>query len=126
MNKARVIRTSASGFDVRGWWESVDYATVLRPEDTAEFIVVFQEVHSPMPMHVHPNFDEVYIIHSGLGSVVLDGESHEVGPCDVVWIPRGTRHAALPASSSFQMWAVGRAPAEGEEIMALRVGEGET
>lgn len=44
------------------------------------------------PDHAHPNSDEIFFIISGKGRAVVDGISHDVGPGDVVWIPRGIRH----------------------------------
>ena len=42
--------------------------------------------------HYHPNTEEIYFILAGLGSMVIDGETRQVGPGDAIAIPPGAVH----------------------------------
>ena len=43
--------------------------------------------------HYHPNAENVYIVLSGTGRFVADGEEHILEKDDVVFIPPHTRHS---------------------------------
>lgn len=45
------------------------------------------------PYHYHAHSENVYIILSGRGRVILDGATYEVKKDDVVFIPPNTRHS---------------------------------
>lgn len=45
------------------------------------------------PLHVHHEEDELWVVVEGGISVHVDGETHEVGPGDVAFGPRGVPHA---------------------------------
>jgi quercetin dioxygenase-like cupin family protein len=55
-----------------------------------------------VPKHYHNSADEIQYIISGKGVFWLGDEKREVGPGDLIVIPKGTAHAArsLPAASS--------------------------
>ena len=42
--------------------------------------------------HYHPNTEEIYFILAGSGSMVIDGETRQVGPGDAIAIPPGAVH----------------------------------
>ena len=42
--------------------------------------------------HYHPNTEEIYFILEGSGSMVIDGETRQVGPGDAIAIPPGAIH----------------------------------
>lgn len=42
--------------------------------------------------HYHPNSEEIYYILAGSGSMVIDGETRQVGPGDAIAIPPGAVH----------------------------------
>jgi mannose-6-phosphate isomerase-like protein (cupin superfamily) len=52
-------------------------------------------VEGSTPHHAHPHSDEIFFVISGSGRAVIGDESHEVGPGDAIWIPRGVRHQIL-------------------------------
>ena len=45
-------------------------------------------------IHSHPNAEEVVIVQSGHGRHLVGDTWHNIGPGDVVFIPRNTAHAA--------------------------------
>ncbi|MBI3078156.1 MAG: cupin domain-containing protein [Deltaproteobacteria bacterium] len=47
----------------------------------------------PGPYHFHSNVEDVYIILQGRPRLLLDGEVHDLGPEDVVFIPPGVPHS---------------------------------
>jgi mannose-6-phosphate isomerase-like protein (cupin superfamily) len=48
---------------------------------------------SQQPLHSHAESEQVYVIVSGRGMMLVDGESREVGPGDTILIPPGSQHA---------------------------------
>ena len=42
--------------------------------------------------HFHTEAEEVYVVTSGQGGIRVDGETHTIGPGDVVVITPGERH----------------------------------
>ena len=49
------------------------------------------------PLHLHPSQDEHFTVVSGRLRAVVDGVERDLGPGDVLEVPRGTSH---------QMWSV--------------------
>ncbi len=49
--------------------------------------------------HRHPHSEEVIFVRRGRGMVYIDGELHEIGPGDTIYIPRGAAHATIPAAA---------------------------
>ena len=56
----------------------------------------------------HPGQEELYYIFAGRGSVVVDGEAHEIAAGDVVFIPDGATHYVKsdPTESLGLFWAI--------------------
>ena len=50
------------------------------------------------PLHLHPSQDEHFTVLAGRLHAVVGGDERELGPGDVLDVPRGTSH---------QMWSVG-------------------
>jgi mannose-6-phosphate isomerase-like protein (cupin superfamily) len=48
---------------------------------------------SQQPLHSHAESEQVYVIISGRGTMLVDEESREVGPGDTILIPPGAQHA---------------------------------
>lgn len=46
-----------------------------------------------VPEHVHDDAEQVYLVSSGSGIVILDGEEFEIQQGMAVIIPRGSRHS---------------------------------
>ena len=40
----------------------------------------------------HPDWDQIYLVFKGSGTVLVAGEEHRVGPGHVVRVPRNTAH----------------------------------
>jgi mannose-6-phosphate isomerase-like protein (cupin superfamily) len=60
--------------------------------------------------------DEVYVILSGVGRFVSDGEECEFGPGDALFVPAGVEHRFLDFSEETAMWVVFYGPPGGESI----------
>jgi mannose-6-phosphate isomerase-like protein (cupin superfamily) len=59
---------------------------------------------SSVGVHTHADDEEIYVIISGRGWMVLDGETFEVGPGDVIRnVPRGTHGLANAGSEILTM-----------------------
>ena len=58
------------------------------------------DVGGSTPDHAHQHSDEIFFVISGVGRIVVDGRSQDVGPGDAIWIPRGARHQLLNTGSS--------------------------
>lgn len=50
--------------------------------------------------HRHPLTEEIVYVEAGRGAVWIDGETHRVGPGDVVHIPTASAHATIPDDDS--------------------------
>jgi mannose-6-phosphate isomerase-like protein (cupin superfamily) len=72
-------------------WEGGDFRTLLPPELGGALAVYLLTVTRSAP-HVHETEDQVYIVQSGRGLMEVDGERCEIGPGQLVFIPRGRRH----------------------------------
>jgi quercetin dioxygenase-like cupin family protein len=48
---------------------------------------------SQQPLHSHAESEQAYVIVRGRGTMLVEGESREVGPGDTILIPPGARHA---------------------------------
>jgi mannose-6-phosphate isomerase-like protein (cupin superfamily) len=58
--------------------------------------------------------DEVYIVHSGTGTIVKGGETRQFGPGDVIIVEAGAAHHFSFFSDDFVAWAVFWGPEGGE------------
>jgi len=47
------------------------------------------------PPHKHPDKDQVFYIHDGVGDVILGGERNSVKPGDLVYVPSGLLHQTI-------------------------------
>ncbi len=68
-----------------------DFRTLLPPEVGGSLAIYLLSV-TRSESHVHEQEDQVYIVQRGQGIVEVDGERREVGPGDLVYIPRGAWH----------------------------------
>ncbi|HEX8386589.1 MAG TPA: cupin domain-containing protein [Rubricoccaceae bacterium] len=65
--------------------------------------------------HLMPHArDGVYVVISGSGTFVSDGEPQPVGPGEVVFVAAGTAHHFVDVSDDFATWALFHGPAGGE------------
>lgn len=67
----------------------------LTPDAAADMgqIVLVEGPGYRTPVHVHHETDESFYVLSGRLTLHIDGQVHELGPGDYVFIPRGTPHA---------------------------------
>ena len=68
-----------------------EFRTLLHPEVGGALGIYLLTITRSEP-HAHEKEDQVYIIQSGRGTIEIDGERRDVGPGDLVYIPRGARH----------------------------------
>jgi mannose-6-phosphate isomerase-like protein (cupin superfamily) len=70
----------AGGVDLRGDWESFEYARLQPGGSIGE--------------HVHDRTEEIYYVTEGRALMHMDDAVHEIGPGDLVLTPIGGRHSA--------------------------------
>ena len=58
--------------------------------------------------------DEIYIVHTGSGVFVLDGERIDFSPGDALFVPAGTDHSFIAFSKDFGAWVIFWGPPGGE------------
>jgi len=58
--------------------------------------------------------DEIYIVHSGTGTFVLDDQRISYGPGDALFVPAGAAHRFVDFSNDFSAWVVFYGPTGGE------------
>jgi mannose-6-phosphate isomerase-like protein (cupin superfamily) len=66
------------------------------------------------PQHPHQR-DELYIIHSGSGELVIAGERNAFSPGDVFFVGAGVEHRFEQFSPDFAAWVVFWGPPGGEK-----------
>lgn len=71
----------------------------LELKDIAENIAAIYDTSLPsgerIPLHLHPDLEELYYILSGYGNIRIAEEEHEVSRGDVVYIPQYARHTLV-------------------------------
>jgi len=69
-------------------------------------------------LHAHPDSDEILYFVSGEGEQTVDGDTRDVGPGDMVYIPAGVEHGTINTGwDTLQLLAV-YAPPGPEEVLA--------
>ena len=58
--------------------------------------------------------DEIYIVHTGSGVFLLDGERLEFAPGDALFVPAGAAHRFIEFTDDFATWVVFWGPQGGE------------
>ncbi len=64
--------------------------------------------------------DELYIIVSGAGEFVSDGQPYSFAPGDVLFVPAGVEHRFTTFSADFVAWVIFYGPVGGEQPSATR------
>ncbi|MFI1681273.1 cupin domain-containing protein [Streptomyces sp. NPDC020607] len=82
----------ASGADLHGGWEAVEWACVPPGGVSGE--------------HLHTRTEEVYFILSGTGEIYLDGTAHPIAPGSMVLTGLGTVHGLRNTGDSDLAWLV--------------------
>lgn len=60
--------------------------------------------------------DELYVIISGTGTFLNDGDRRPFGPGDVLFVPAGVEHRFEEFSEDFQTWVIFYGPDGGEAV----------
>lgn len=99
-------------------WNRMEVQFLSTEQTTgSEFSVVGRTVFPPggasHEMHVHENAEEIMVVLSGIGKAISGDEEMEVGPGDVIFVPKGDRHFVVNTSETETMemiWVYGGAP----------------
>lgn len=86
------------------------FATVLR-HGSMSVELYAPRGHDPQTPHKQ---DELYVVISGSGAFVNDGERQQFGPGDVLFVPAGVEHRFENFSHDFQTWVIFYGPEGGE------------
>jgi mannose-6-phosphate isomerase-like protein (cupin superfamily) len=76
-------------------WEGLPFRTLLRRDVGGRLEVYELHVTHANP-HAHEGYDQVYVVKSGRGRMRIDGETSEIAPGWLVFIPRGSVHSLEP------------------------------
>ncbi len=87
------------------------FATVLR-HGSMSVELYAPRGHDPQTPHTQ---DELYVVISGSGAFVLDGERQQFGPGDVLFVQAGVEHRFERFSDDFQTWVIFYGPEGGEQ-----------
>lgn len=74
------------------------------------------ELYAPIgtdPQTPHSQ-DELYFVHSGTATLLVEGTTHACGPGTVMFVPAGVEHRFASFSDDFTVWAVFWGPEGGE------------
>jgi mannose-6-phosphate isomerase-like protein (cupin superfamily) len=91
----------------------VSYLTLAPGQHgSANFAVTWVECApgSQQPLHSHAGSEQVYVIVSGEGTMLIEGEEQTVGPGDTVFIPPGSKHAIRNDSAAELVFATAASP----------------
>lgn len=99
-------------------WNRMEVQFLSTAETTgSEYSVVGRTIFPPKgashEMHVHTDAEETMIIISGTGKAISGEEEMEIGPGDVIFVPKGDRHYVVNTSETETMemiWVYGGAP----------------
>ena len=82
------IKQIENGLNLDGIANSFEavYDTSLDPQES-------------IPLHFHPDSEEIYYILSGYGIITIADEKEEISRADVVYIPRKALHTILNTAS---------------------------
>ncbi len=81
--------------EVQPWMETCGQIRCVIEEKDGAAAEVHHVKIQDAKLHYHERTDEIYHVIAGRGTMVLDGESVEMHPGVVVYVPRGVRHKAV-------------------------------
>ena len=61
-----------------------------------DHVVRISVMTQPYPWHFHPNSDETFLVIEGRLNIEFEGGTLELGPGQMVTVPRGLRHRTGP------------------------------
>ena len=76
---------------------------VLREHGTLELGYYVPQQQDKQDPH---DRDEVYVVRSGSGTFVIEGERHPFGPGDALFVPAFVRHRFEDFSDDFEAWVI--------------------
>ncbi len=91
--KAQFLRRDPA--DVTPWAETCGQIRCLIEEKDGAAGEVHHVQIQDARLHYHERTDEFYYVIAGRGTMLLDGETIELHPGVVVYVPRGVRHKAM-------------------------------
>lgn len=68
------------------------FRRVVRTGDHEQVVVMTLPAGTGIGDEVHDDTDQVFVFVEGRGSVIIDGQTREVGPNDLVFVHAGSRH----------------------------------
>jgi quercetin dioxygenase-like cupin family protein len=84
-------------------------------EETGASLIAFGQSTYPKGAthenHYHPHAEEIVMVLRGRGTQVIGGDAHDVGPGDILFIPKNTLHQMTATSDEdlVILWAFGGA-----------------
>jgi mannose-6-phosphate isomerase-like protein (cupin superfamily) len=90
--KARYLRRDPA--DVTPWSETCGQIRCLVEEKDGAAGEVHHVQIQDARLHYHERTDEFYYVIAGKGTMTLDGDTIDLHPGVVVYVPRGVRHKA--------------------------------
>ncbi len=107
------------------WHHALEHVAALLPDDPAASRVHYALRHGSMKFGLYaprdkdpqtPHLqDELYIIVSGTGQFVKDGERRPFKPQDVIFVEAGADHRFTEFTDDFATWVVFWGPEGGEK-----------
>jgi len=94
-----------------------DLGTPLRFATMLQYGSMSVELYAPRgydPQTPHKQ-DELYVVLSGSGEFLNNGERQPFGPGDVLFVPAGVEHRFENFSDDFQTWVIFYGPEGGEQ-----------
>jgi oxalate decarboxylase/phosphoglucose isomerase-like protein (cupin superfamily) len=103
-------------------WGTLKWMTSPAVNDSQRFSagVVILEPGKGHELHTHPESDEILFVLSGYGEQEIAGETNEVGPGEMMYIPEGVEHGTINRTwEPMQILAVYGPPGPEEQLADL-------
>jgi oxalate decarboxylase/phosphoglucose isomerase-like protein (cupin superfamily) len=78
-------------------WGAIKWMTAPEVNDSGRFTagIVLLEPGKGHDIHTHPESDELLFVFDGYGEQSVAGETREVGPGDMIFVPEGVEHGTI-------------------------------
>lgn len=73
-------------------YQNSDFRRVIQTSKELQLVLMSIPPETDIGMEVHPETTQFFVIESGSGLAILNGEKYKMGPGDAVWVPSGTAH----------------------------------
>lgn len=111
------------------WLHALEHVKTLLPDDAATFRFHYAQRHGSMKIGLYAprevdtqgphKQDELYVIVSGSGYFVKNGERRAFTAHDVIFVEAGVDHAFVDFTDDFSTWVVFWGPDGGEGKTAI-------